>query len=82
MKNAQFDEDSVIQKNTDIDNFVPPYPGWNYVRVLNHPEDKDPYMYIKEGPNTINVGNGCFLPLIRILSKYSGKLRNWQKISN
>jgi len=56
MRNAQFDEDSVIQKNTDLDSFVPPYPGWNYVRVLNNPEDKDPYLYIKECPNTINVG--------------------------
>ena len=40
-----FDSDSVIDEKTNIDQFIPPYPGWNYVRLLQHPEDRFNYQY-------------------------------------
>jgi len=58
-----FDEDSVIQNSTNIEKFIPPYPGWNYVKVLNHPEDPDPFHNIKEGVYKNNVGKWLlFIP--------------------
>jgi len=38
-KKIIFGEDSVINGKTDLERFIPPNPGWNYVRISNHPED-------------------------------------------
>lgn len=82
MKTAQFDEDSVIQKNTNIDKFVPPYPGWNYVRILNHPEDNDPYFYIQDGVGKMNSGkwllftpNKDFVNVFRKIAKLAKEFK-------
>lgn len=39
MKKSIFDEHSVINENTDLESFIPPNPGWNYVSLKKHPED-------------------------------------------
>ena len=36
----RWEEHPVIQSDTDIDNFIPPDPIWNYVAFSNHPSIK------------------------------------------
>ena len=37
----RWDEDSIVQANTDIDRVMPSDPVWNYVSLSNHPECKE-----------------------------------------
>lgn len=41
MVKVVFHPDSVIQTDTEVESFVPPYLGWNDVKILNHLEDPD-----------------------------------------
>lgn len=82
MAKAKFDSDSVIQEDTDIGTFIPPNPGWNYVTILNHPIDKDPYHNITEGAHIIKYGkwllfvpNKDFLKVFRKVAKLTKKFK-------
>jgi hypothetical protein len=64
-----FDSDSVIQEDTDIDSFRPPYPGWNYVRLLYHPDDNLEYNEAYCGKWLLFVPDEEFLQVFRSLCK-------------
>jgi|SRR3989344_6169666 len=75
MKKVIFEEDSVVQHDTDIDAFVPPHPGWNYVSITNHPKDK--YIYERDvcGKWLIFVPTEEFVWAFRELAKLAKSLR-------
>lgn len=75
IKDTVFGEDSVIQKNTDIDNFIPPNPGWNYIRILNHPFSKVDYHSNYYGKWLLFVPNMEFISVFRQIAKLAVQMK-------
>ncbi|MFA5888086.1 MAG: hypothetical protein WC852_05245 [Candidatus Nanoarchaeia archaeon] len=75
MKRIMFGSDSVVQSDTNIDQFVPPNRGWNFVRILNHPEDSGDYIRDKCGKWLLFVPNKDFIDLFRKLAKLTKELK-------
>ena len=75
MKKTVFNPDSVIQYNTNIDRFAPPYAGWNYVRILNHPEDPNEYNMGRCGKWLLFVPNKDFIDVFRKIAKLAKELK-------
>ena len=75
-KKKLFDSDSVIDENTNIDYFIPPNQGWNYIRLLDHPED---YFENKRndtcGKWLIFVPDNDFINVFRKLAKLTKELQ-------
>ncbi len=61
--------DSVIDEETDLDSFVPPHIGWNYVRLLRHPEDNKEYSHYYCGKWLLFVPDSDFISVFRTLAK-------------
>lgn len=68
MVRTRFDYDSVIDESTDLGTFIPPNPGWNYVRLLSHPEDNREYSSFYCGKWLLFVKNEEFLDVFRKLA--------------
>lgn len=64
-----FDSDSVVKESTNIDVFIPPNPGWNFVRLLHHPEDNSEYHPAYCGKWLLFVPDEDFVSVFRTLAK-------------
>ena len=69
-----FDSSSVINNKTDIDNFIPPNPGWNYVRIKNNPEDPDKHTGFC-GKWLLFIPNREFISVFRKIAKLAKELK-------
>ena len=69
MKKNIFDSYSEVQDNTNIDFFIPPNPGWNYVRLISHPEDNNKKYEYNCGKWLLFVPESEFNNVFRTLAK-------------
>ena len=73
-RSCKFTRRSVVQSIDEINNFIPPYPGWNYVEVDNHPLDS-PYSFNYTGKWLLFVPNSDFVEIFRRLAKLTSAMK-------
>jgi hypothetical protein len=70
---VKFNGRSVVQDVDEIDSFIPPNPGWNYVEVQDHPLDT-PYSHEYTGKWLLFVPDSDFITVFRRLAKLTAGL--------
>ena len=71
---VKFSEHSVVQRIDEIENFIPPNPGWNYVDVLDHPCDSH-YSHQYTGKWLLFTPNSDFIAVFRRLAKLTAEMK-------
>ena len=71
---VKFTERSVVQGIDEIENVIPPYPGWNFVEVMGHPLDS-PYSHQYTGKWLLFTPNSDFITVFRRLAKLTSELK-------
>ena len=71
---VKFTELSVVQSIDEIDRFIPPNPGWNYVQVAGHPLDS-PYSPEYTGKWLLFVPNSDFIAVFRRLAELTAEMK-------
>jgi len=65
-------DDSVVQADTDLDTFIPPHQGWNYVTIENYLDWGDSY---ESGKWLLFVPDKQFVDAFRHLARLAGELK-------